>query len=118
MIAVATKIVSDYGRVLAKALPGVYGLPESSLPHQKETIRYAILCLLERLGYEHIEVRESLEHGYVYLAQFVSDTDAEIVSRGQTRISGQTTEPAMQVINRIKQDMQSALEELQRLRSK
>ncbi|MCB1577077.1 MAG: hypothetical protein KDI81_06985, partial [Xanthomonadales bacterium] len=75
----ATKVVSDYGKVLSQVEPGVYGLPESLLPHTRESIRFAILTLLRELGPEHPEVKEGLRQGYVYLAQFVADEDADTV---------------------------------------
>lgn len=116
MLGMATKVVSDYGKVLAQVEPGVYGLPESLLPHARESIRLAILTLLRELGPEHPEVKEGLRHGYVYLAQFVVDEEAELVSRGQASVnvgsSDESTEPAMRIINRIKLDMERAVEEM------
>jgi hypothetical protein len=117
MLALATKVVSDYGKVLARVDPGVYGLPQSLLPHSKERIRTAIRMLLKNLPGEHIELREGLARGYVYLAQFVGDQEAAIISMGSNSLSGgmgdsAAAEPAMRLINRIKADMERALEEL------
>jgi hypothetical protein len=118
MLALATKVVGDYGKVLARVAPDVYGLPESLLPHSKPAIREAIVSLLEQLGSDQVEIKEGLRRGYVYLAQFVSDVEAEIVSRGQAHINGMgggdasSAEPAMRIINRIKLDMERALEEM------
>jgi hypothetical protein len=42
MLALATKVVSDYGKVLAEVMPGVHGVPESLLPHSKAQIRASI----------------------------------------------------------------------------
>jgi len=117
MLGMATKVVSDYGKVLSLVEPGVYGLPESLLPHTRESIRFAILTLLRELGADHPEVKEGLRQGYVYLAQFVGDDDAEMVSRGQASVSAgsvddESTEPAMRIINRIKLDMERAVEEM------
>jgi hypothetical protein len=78
MLALATKVVRDYGKVLAEVIPGVHGLPESLLPHSKDQIRNAIFMLLENLEPEHNALKESLARGYVYLAQFVPDIDAAI----------------------------------------
>ncbi|WP_092405786.1 hypothetical protein [Dokdonella immobilis] len=115
----ATKVVSDYGKVLSQVEPGVYGLPESLLPHTRESIRFAILTLLRELGPEHPEVKEGLRQGYVYLAQFVADEDADTVTRGQANFAASSpdpdqasAEPAMRIINRIKLDMERALEEM------
>jgi len=116
MLALATKVVRDYGKVLAEVIPGVHGLPESLLPHSKEQIRSAIAMLLENLEPEHTALKESLARGYVYLAQFVPDADAAVLSRGAGGSpDGQvdnSNESAMRLINRIKLDMERALEDL------
>lgn len=116
MLALATKVVSDYGKVLAAVMPGVHGLPESLLPHSKTQIRTAIATLLENLEPEHTALKESLARGYVYLAQFVPDADAAMLARsGTARDASQvdaSNESAMRLINRIKLDMERALEEL------
>jgi hypothetical protein len=110
MLALATKVVRDYGKVLAEVIPGVHGLPESLLPHSKDQIRSAIAMLLENLEPEHTALKESLARGYVYLAQFVPDADAAVLGRGA---GGQgsaqvdnNNESAMRLINRIKVDME------------
>ncbi len=117
MLGMATKVVSDFGKVLSMVEPGVYGLPESLLPHTRESIRFAILTLLRQLGPEHPEVKEGLRQGYVYLAQFVGDDDAAMVRNGQASVTDVTVddanaEPAMRIINRIKLDMERAVEEM------
>lgn len=117
MFALATKVVSDYGKVLAQVQPGLHGLPESLLPHTRSRIRDAIFMLLENLEPEHSALKESLARGYVYLAQFVPDDDARVLAefsaRGGSGTIGAESEPAMRLINRIKLDMERALEELQ-----
>jgi hypothetical protein len=116
MLALATKVVRDYGKVLAEVIPGVHGLPESLLPHSKAQIRSAIAMLLENLEPEHTALKESLARGYVYLAQFVPDADAAVLGRGtDSQGSAQVDnnhESAMRLINRIKVDMERALEDL------
>jgi hypothetical protein len=116
MLALATKVVRDYGKVLAAVVPGVHGLPESLLPHSKAQIRSAIAMLLENLEPEHTALKESLARGYVYLAQFVPDADADILTRRSgSRNAAQVdsnNESAMRLINRIKVDMERALEDL------
>lgn len=118
MFALATKVVADYGKVLARVQPGLHGLPESLLPHSKVQIRNAIFMLLENLEPEHTALKESLARGYVYLAQFVPDSDAAIIDEanpiGDTADPALTSssEPAMRLMNRIKLDMERALEEL------
>jgi hypothetical protein len=111
MLALATKVVSDYGKVLARVQPGLQGMPESLLPYSKSKIRDAILMLLEHLEPGHAAVKESLARGYVYLAQFVPDADATALAPGET----QNSEPAMRLMNRVKLDMERALEELHAL---
>jgi hypothetical protein len=117
MLGMATKVVSDYGKVLSTVEPGVYGLPESLLPHTRDSIRFAILTLLRQLGPDHPEVKEGLRQGYVYLAQFVGDKDAELARSGQASVTDvnvddASAEPAMRIINRIKLDMERAVEEM------
>src|SRR5262249_40170988 len=109
MLALATKVVSDYGKVLARVQPGLQGMPESLLPYSKTKIRDAILMLLKHLEPEHAAVKESLARGYVYLAQFVADTDAAVFT------SDARSEPAMRLMNRVKIDMQRALDDLRNL---
>ena len=116
MLALATKVITDYGKVLAQVQPGLHGLPESLLPHSKAQIRNAIFMLLENLEPEHTALKESLARGYVYLAQFIPDDDAAVLASqapgtAPTGLSS-TSEPAMRLINRIKLDMERALEEL------
>jgi len=117
MLALATKVVRDYGKVLAEVIPGVHGLPESLLPHSKAQIRSAIFMLLENLEPEHTALKESLARGYVYLAQFVPDHDAQVLERRNEApaVSANVdanSESAMRLINRIKLDMERALEDL------
>jgi hypothetical protein len=118
MLALATKVLTDYGKVLAQVQPGLHGLPESLLPHSKAQIRNAILMLLENLEPEQTAIKESLARGYVYLAQFVPDEDAALIASSGADISSAinlTTgnESARKLLNRIKVDMERALEELQ-----
>lgn len=117
MLALATKVVTDYGKVLAQVQPGLHGLPESLLPHSKAQIRNAIFMLLENLEPEHTALKESLARGYVYLAQFVPDADAAVLANTPTPANptvdlAASSEPAMRLMNRIKLDMERALEEL------
>ena len=113
MLALATKVVRDYGKVLAAVIPGVHGLPESLLPHSKTQIRSAITMLLENLEPEHTGLKESLARGYVYLAQFVPDADAAMLARGRNAAEVDAiNESSMRLINRIKLDMERAVEEI------
>ncbi len=115
MLALATKVLTDYGKVLAQVQPGLHGLPQSLLPHSKQQIRGAILMLLENLDPEQTAIKESLARGYVYLAQFVPDEDAALINSNGADISSLTSgnESARALLNRIKVDMERALEELQ-----
>ena len=121
MLALATRMVSDYGKVLASLRPEVYGLPESLLPHPKERLRDALRLLLTSVPLDQPELREGLLRGYVYLAQFVPDAEAALIARGQALLggaggNGNEAEPAMRAINRIKLAMETALEEAGSLR--
>ncbi len=116
MLALATRMVRDYGKVLASLRPEVYGLPESLLPHPKERLRDALRLLLTSVPLDQPELREGLLRGYVYLAQFVPDAEAALIARGQALLggaggNGNEAEPAMRAINRIKLAMETALEE-------
>ena len=91
MLALATKVLTDYGKVLAQVQPGLHGLPESLLPHSKQQIRGAILMLLENLDPEQTAIKESLARGYVYLAQFVPDEDAALINSNGADISSLTS---------------------------
>ncbi len=117
MFALATKIVSDYGKVLAQVEPGLHGLPESLLPHSRARIRDAIFMLLKNLEPEHSALKESLARGYVYLAQFVPDDDARILATlsasGADGKMANPSEPAVRLISQIKLDMERSLEEIQ-----
>lgn len=111
MLALATKVVTDYGRVLAKTQPGLQGMPESLLPHSRVQIRDAIRMLLKHLEPEQTALRESLARGYVYLAQFVPDADT--VPDAPDATPGKAPDlAAMRLMNRVKLDMEKAMEEL------
>jgi hypothetical protein len=110
MLALATKVLTDYGKVLAQVQPGLHGLPESLLPHSKAQIR--------NLEPEQTAIKESLARGYVYLAQFVPDADAALIAASGADINSAISltsgnESARKLLNRIKVDMERALEELQ-----
>ncbi|MDJ0657185.1 MAG: hypothetical protein QNJ40_23700 [Xanthomonadales bacterium] len=119
-LAAATQIVSDYGQILNRLDPAHYGHPESSLPHAKQTIREAILTSFREFGRLRSDVRQGLIHGFVYLAQFVPDADAETIARGQdwmqqaneSNAIPSDVERAMRLINDIKLEMERALEEI------
>ena len=110
MLALATKVVTDYGRVLAQVQPGLHGVPESLLPHSKAQIRDAIVMLLQHLEPEHTALKESLARGYVYLAQFIADLDETVLS--ETSGAAPICNPALCLMKWIKLDMERALEEL------
>ncbi len=116
MFALATKVVSEYGKVLGRVAPGVGGLPQSLLPYPKDRIRRAIRYLLETVPAEQVELREGLTRGYVYLAQFIDDAEAALFGpNGSAPLDNSTggdNEAAIRVINRIKLDMERALDEL------
>lgn len=123
MLALATRVVEDFGRTLAGLDKTAYGYPESLLPHDKSRIRAALRTLLKAVGNDP-QVGESLARAYVYLAQFVADEDAALIQASQTLLSGDGQSSgdlsevavAMQRINEIKLAMEKALSEVEHLR--
>lgn len=121
MLALATRVVTDYGKVLASVRPDVYALPQSLLPHPKQQIHEALSFLLQQMPLEQLELREGLARGYVYLAQFIPDEDAAIIAAGQANLTGTTDTDggaaglANRLINQVKADMERALEEVRDL---
>lgn len=116
----AEAVIKDYGLLLAKIEPSVYGMPVSILPHDKDTIKDAIQLLLWELGSEAKELRDSLIQGYAFLAQFIPDNEADIVNRGQTALQSKdvahqdldNVEQATKIINNIKAEMETLLGDL------
>jgi len=113
-IRVAEKIINDYCQVIQVADASLYGLPESLLQYSKEQIKQAIFTALAELHIDEIDLRESLIHSYLHLAQFIPDEQAEITHRGQEAIlSGDINHPdlqlgdqAVRIINEIKTEME------------
>lgn len=127
MLTIATRIVSEYGNILNQTDSGLYGHPDSCLPHDKARIREAILTVFEQLGQLRPDIRHGLIHGFVYLAQFVPDQDAALIAQGQDWLSqnnpAETPAPvyvneSLKLINQIKADMESAMNEITRLEQK
>lgn len=123
MLGLATRVVTDYGKVLASVRPDVYALPQSLLPHPKQQIHEALSFLLQQMPLDQLELREGLARGYVYLTQFVPDEDAAIIAAGQADLSGGGTDAdaaaagqANRLINQVKADMERAVEEVRALR--
>lgn len=125
MLNLATRILKDYGACLAKLEPGSYGLPESFLPHAKSAIAEAHRVTLQALGPESpADLREALIRGYVYLHQFVDDEEALQVANAQDQLdpfgnpeavaADPQTANALAIVNRIKLEMEQALEVAQR----
>jgi hypothetical protein len=116
MLGMATKVLSDYGKVLGGIEPGSYGMPESFLPHSKTAIREATKTALGHLGLGQPAIREALIRGYVYLCQFVPDIEAEVLLAtglpDDDDFDLAVNAQALSIINRIKLDMERALEEI------
>ena len=79
----AQNIVTEYGHLLAQLDSNSYAHPLSRLPYDKDEIKSAIHLLLWELHGQNQNISNSLAQSYVYLAQFIDDTEAETVSRGQ-----------------------------------
>lgn len=122
MLSIATRILRDYGRVLAALEPGCCALPRALLPHSKDSIRHASLTVLKRLSAQERDLRDALIRGLVFLEQFVEADEAAIVARGQAQLDAVAAarDPrdcspealaALRVINRIKLAMEKTLHE-------
>lgn len=79
MLALATKVLNDYSKMLAHIEPSNLGFADSFLPHSKTAIREATKSALFHLGAGQPALREALIRGFVYLEQFVPDAQAEIL---------------------------------------
>ena len=117
----AQQLVNAYGHVLAERDVAAYAHPRSCLPAPPEKIMAAIHQLLAFLQDADPEIARSLAQSYVYLAQFVDDEEAATVARGQAAMQAQPPEPAelpyaeqaARIINRIKLEMESLLQDVQ-----
>jgi hypothetical protein len=120
MLALATKVLNDYSKVLASIEPANLGFSESFLPHSKTAIREATKTALTHLGRTQPELREALLRGYVYLEQFVSDQDAEILMQAASPMLDREAQDmdfdsgaqASAIVSRIKLQMEIALKEI------
>ena len=119
-IKVAEKIINDYCQVIQITDACLYGMPESSLQYSKPQIKQAIFTALAELHVDEVDLRESLIHGYLHLAQFIPDEQADITHRGQEAIlSGDINHPdfgvgeqAVKIINNIKTEMEELKSEV------
>lgn len=120
MLAIAGKILRDYGKVLGEIEPGCAALPRSFLPHPRGAIQEATLRVLATLDPGDDALRDALIRGFVFLAQFVEDDEAECVAEGQAQMDALALEAgsepqspqardALGVVNRIKMEMEQAL---------
>ena len=120
MLAVAGKILRDYGRVLGEIEPGCAALPRSFLPHPRGAIQEATLRVLATLSTTDESLRDALIRGFVFLAQFVDDDDAEKVAVGQAQMdslaldagaepNSPQAQEALRIVNQIKVAMEQAL---------
>jgi len=83
-------------------------------------IKSAIHLLLWELHGQNQDVSNSLAQSYVYLAQFVDDTEAETVARGQAVLQSSDLDPeeliyadqAVVIINRIKVEMENLMQDI------
>lgn len=133
MLAMATKVLNDYSKVLAALEPANLGFAQSFLPHSKAAIRQATKSALTHLGAAQPQLREALQRGYVYLEQFVPDDEAEVLmlaalpalmidapGADATLFSEQTAlnegRQVNEIISRIKADMARALQEISSFR--
>lgn len=120
MLAIAGKILRDYGRVLGEIEPGCCALPRSFLPHPRDRIHAATISVLKHLDPADEGLRDALIRGFVFLHQFIEDDEAERVAEGQAQLDALALEAgelpqspqaldALRVVNRIKLEMERAL---------
>jgi hypothetical protein len=115
MIALATKVLKDYSKMLANIEPSNPGFAESFLPHSKTAIREATKSALSHLGAGQPAIREALIRGYVYLEQFVPDEQALVLMQAATpgdEVNEDNDTDAAIIISEIKERMARALEEI------
>jgi len=116
----AQNIVTEYGHLLAQLDSNSYAHPLSRLPYDKDEIKSAIHLLLWELHGQNQNISNSLAQSYVYLAQFIDDTEAETVSRGQAVLQSSDLDPeeliyadqAVVIINRIKVEMENLIQDI------
>jgi hypothetical protein len=118
MLALATKVLNDYSKMLAQLEPSNLGFADSFLPHSKAVIREATKTALQHLGNAEPTLREALIRGYVYLEQFVPDAQAETLMLaampGEVATEADGQEAAL-IVADIKQRMEAALREVSTL---
>ncbi len=116
----AQNVVNEYGHLLVRLDGTTLAYPASRLPYTVDTIKSAIHLLLWELRGQDRKIIDSLVQSYVYLAQFVSDSDAEIVQRGQQVMFSSDidadelayAEKAKAIITQVKLEMENLLEDL------
>ncbi len=69
------EIIEEYKKVLKGTAKQTFGVPESMLPHSKKVIKNAIRVAL--LMTDEKDVREHLRYGYISLANFIPDDEAQ-----------------------------------------
>jgi len=116
----AQDVVTEYGHVLAQLDTASYAHPLSRLPYDKDQIKSAIHLLLWEVHGENQEISNSLAQSYVYLAQFIDDTEAATVARGQAVLQSSDLDPeelayadeAAVIINGIKAEMETLMQDI------
>ena len=116
----AQDIITEYGHLLAQLDNASYAHPLSRLPYDKDQIKSAIHLLLWEIPGENQGISDSLAQSYVYLAQFIDDTEAATVARGQAVLQSSDLDPeelayadeAAIIINRIKAEMENLMQDV------
>lgn len=68
------EIIKEYKRILKNSAKRTYGVPETMLSHGKQVVKSAIRASL--LLTDDKDEIESLKNGYIALANFIPDTEA------------------------------------------
>lgn len=114
------KIINEFGKVLEKISNMTFGAPESLLPYEKDLIKKAIKLNLDLLDTDDQETRNLLEVGYMHLANFIPDEEAEIASKGQAALMSKDlnhkdlghTEQAIKISEKISGEQKALLNEI------
>ena len=82
----AQQIINEYGRVLEETASTINGVPEKLLPFKKDIIKQAIQWSIPQLSPTDDKMRNLLEVGYMSLANFVPNHEAQITAKFQEAI--------------------------------
>jgi hypothetical protein len=117
----AKVVVNTYGHVLASLGTSTIAHPTSLLSHNIDEIKSSINILLNEVSEMDSNITHSLAQSYVFLGQFVSDEEAQIVVRGQAVLESSDLNPdellyaeqSKNIISKVKLEMEALLLDIQ-----